>query len=354
MLDQLARNRVATLLAILAGLFLVIWIVSPDYLSATTFSLILSSSLVLLLVSIGTMVVILTRNIDVSTGSILGLSAAVLGLSLDAGVALPVAIVLCIATGVLAGAFNGFLVAILGIPSIVATLGTLGLFRGLMLVLTGGKWIEDLPQGLKLLAADLGFGFSVAGLCVLAVAAAAWGILTFTRFGRYFYAVGDNQAAAHHLGVPVRLVQFLSFVVAGACAALAGLVFAAQIGFIPNQAGNGIELKAIAVNVLGGVSLLGGTGSVVGVFAAVIFITSIDSALVFLKIPAYWNDFIAGALLLVVLLLDGRIRMVIDRRIRARRCAVPERHPVHAQSSAQSSAQSLAQSGVVMAVEARP
>src|SRR5690606_2885313 len=89
----------------------------------------------------------------------------------------------------------------------------------------------------------------------------------------------------------------------------------------------GVELKAIAVNVLGGVSLLGGTGSVAGVFAAVIFITSIDSALVFLKIPAYWNDFIAGAILLSVLLLDGRIRQIVDRRIRARRYAVHERTP---------------------------
>lgn len=331
MLDLLARNRVATLILVLIIAYAAIGAAAPGYLSGTTASVVISNSLVLMLISLGTMIVILTRNIDVSSGSVLGLSAAVLGLTLNAGASMPLAIALCLVTGALAGAFNGLMVAYLGIPSIVATLGTLGLYRGIMLVLTGGRWIEDLPQGLKALAANLGLGFSALTLVVLVLVVFAWVALRRTRFGRYFYAVGDNRAAAHHLGVPVRLVQFTAFVATGICAALAGLVFAAQIGFIPNQAGNGIELKAIAVNVLGGVSLLGGTGSVVGVFAAVIFITSIDSALVFLKIPAYWNDFIAGAILLSVLLLDGRIRQIIDRRIRARRYAVHERSPTQSQ-----------------------
>ena len=327
MLDLLARNRVATLVAVLVVTYAAIGAAAPGYLSGATASVVVSNSLVLMLISLGTMIVILTRNIDVSSGSVLGLSAAVLGLSLNAGASLPLAIASCLATGAAAGAFNGLMVAYLGIPSIVATLGTLGLYRGIMLVLTGGRWIEDLPQDLKGLAGNLGFGFSALTVVVLALVVLAWLVLRKTRFGRYFYAVGDNRAAAHHLGVPVRRVQFSAFVATGLCAALAGLVFAAQIGFIPNQAGNGIELKAIAVNVLGGVSLLGGTGSVAGVVSAVIFITSIDSALVFLKIPAYWNDFIAGAILLCVLLLDGRIRQIVDRRIRARRYAVHEHGP---------------------------
>lgn len=321
MLDLIARNRVATLVGVLAITSLAIGMAAPGFLSLSTASVVLSNSLVLALVSLGSMIVILTRNIDVSCGSVLGLSAAVLGLALNAGASLPLAIALCLGTGVLAGAFNGLMVAYGGIPSIVVTLGTLGLFRGIMLVATGGRWIENLPQDLKALAGNLGFGVSALSFVVLGLTGAAWVLLRETRQGRWFYAVGDNRAAAHHLGVPVKPVQFAAFVMAGLLAAMAGLVFAAQIGFIPNQAGSGIELKAIAVNVLGGVSLLGGTGSVAGVFTAVIFLTSIDSALVFLRIPAYWNDFIAGAILLVVLLLDGRIRQAIDRRIRARRYA---------------------------------
>lgn len=327
MLDLFARNRVATLLVVLAVAYATIGAAAPGYLSGATASVILSNSLVLMLISLGTMIVILTRNIDVSSGSVLGLSAAVLGLALNAGFSLPLAITFCLMTGAAAGAFNGLMVAYLGIPSIVATLGTLGLYRGIMLVLTGGRWIEDLPQNLKALAGNLGPGFSALTIVVLALVIAAWLFLRKTRFGRYFYAVGDNRAAAHHLGVPVRRVQFTAFVATGICAALAGLIGYEADLRSEDQAGNGIELKAIAVNVLGGVSLLGGTGSVAGVFSAVIFITSIDSALVFLKIPAYWNDFIAGAILLSVLLLDGRIRQIIDRRIRARRYAVHERSP---------------------------
>lgn len=333
MVDLFARNRVLTLLIVLLAVSLLTGVLAPGYLSAATASVVLSNSLVLMLISLGTMVVIITRNIDVSSGSVLGLSAAVLGLSLTAGVSMPLAIALCLLTGVVCGAVNGLLVAYLGIPSIVATLGTLGLYRGIMLAMTGGRWIENVPQNLKALAANATFGVSILTGVVVVMLALVWTVLRATRSGRSFYAVGDNREAAHHLGIPVRLVQFTAFVVTGVCAALAGLVFAAQIGFIPNQAGNGIELKAIAVNVLGGVSLLGGTGSVGGVIAAVIFLTSIDSALVFLKIPAYWNDFIAGAILLSVILLDGRIRLVVGRRIRAKRYAIHERLPAPAASS---------------------
>ena len=321
MFEFFARNRIATLLIITVAIFLVVGIAAPGFLSAKTASVVVANSLVLLLVSAGTMLVIITRNIDVSSGSVLGLSAAVLGLALTAGTELPLAIALCVATGALAGAVNGLLVAGFGVPSIVATLGTLGLFRGLMLIMTGGRWIEALPQSVKALAGNLGWGGSVLTLLVLAVFALLWFFLRHTRPGGFLFAVGDNREAARYLGIPVRTIEFLAFVAAGVCAALAGIVFAAQIGFIPNQAGSGIELKAIAANVLGGVSLLGGVGSAVGVFVAVIFLTAIDSALVFLRIPAFWNDFIAGAILLLVIFIDGRVRMAVNARIRAKRYA---------------------------------
>lgn len=322
MFELFARNRVASLFAITILTFGIIGAAAPGFLSGNTIAVVMANSLVLMLISFGTMLVIITRNIDVSSGSVLGLSAAVLGLALNAGISLPLAIGLCVLVGAAAGALNGALVAGLGVPSIVATLGTLGLYRGLMLTLTGGRWIEALPQSIKSLASNLGWGGSVLTIIVLLVFAGLWFFLRRTRSGGYFFAVGDNREAARHLGIPARWIEFSAFVGAGACAALAGVVFAAQIGFIPNQAGNGIELKAIAANVLGGVSLLGGVGSAVGVFISVIFLTAIDSALVFLRIPAFWNDFIAGAILLSVLMLDGRIRLALDKRIRAKRYAI--------------------------------
>ncbi|SEL24575.1 ABC transporter permease subunit [Pacificibacter marinus] len=318
MLEWIARDRVATLFMVTVGVILAVGAASPGFLSLGTASIVWSNGLVLMLVALGIFPVILTRNIDVSGGSVLGLSAVTLGLSVNAGFAMPIAIAMAMGAGIAAGALNGFLVAVLGAPSIVATLGTLGLFRGAMLIATGGEWIEGLPENLKALGARSFAGLSVMGVVTASIIILLWVFLR-SRRGRWFMVVGDNREAARHLGLPVKRIEFLAFVWAGAAASVAGITFASQIGFVPNQAGTGIELRAIAALVLGGVSLLGGVGSVAGVVIGVIFFTSIDTSLVFLKIPAYWNDLIGGAMLLTVLLIDGRLRIALEARDRAAR-----------------------------------
>ncbi len=318
MLNWIARDRVATLLLVTVAVLLAVGAAAPGFLAPSTASMIWSNGLVLMLVALGVFPVILTRNIDVSGGSVLGLSAVTLGLSLNAGLSMPIAIAMTLCAGLAAGAMNGVLVAVLGVPSIVATLGTLGLFRGVMLITTGGEWIEELPEALKALGAKSFGGVSVMGIVAAVVIVSVWAFLR-SRRGRWVMVVGDNRAAARHLGLPVKRIEFLAFVWGGGMAALAGITFAAQIGFVPNQAGTGIELRAIAALVLGGISLLGGVGSVAGVVIGVIFFTSIDTALVFLKIPAYWNDLIGGAMLLTVLLIDGRLRIALEARDRAAR-----------------------------------
>ena len=319
MLRFFGRYRALTLVAITLVAFMVVGSIAPGYLSLSTLRIIITNGLVLMTISLGVMAVILTRNIDVSVGSILALSATVLGLSLRHGVPLGAAIPLAVLTGAGCGLFNGVMVALVGVPSIIATLGTLGLFRGLMLIMTGGVWIEALPNGLKALSAPLFAGLPALAFLVLAMLIAADIFLGSTRTGRFVYAVGDNAEAATHIGLPVTLIQVGSYIASGACAGFGGVVFSSQIGFIPTNAGNGIELRAIAACVLGGVSLLGGSGRVTGVIAAVFFLTSVDSALIFLKIPGYWNDLIAGVMLLTILLLDGRLRSSIDKAVRARR-----------------------------------
>ncbi|MGP6640474.1 autoinducer 2 ABC transporter ATP-binding protein LsrA [Klebsiella pneumoniae] len=220
-------------------------------------------------------------------------------------------------SGELAGAFNGLLVVGLRIPAIVATLGTLGLYRGVMLLWTGGKWIEGLPDSLKSLSEPAFIGVSPLGWLVLALLLAGGWLLSRTAFGRDFYAVGDNLAAARQLGVAVNRTRMLAFTLNGMLAACAGIVFAAQIGFVPNQTGSGLEMKAIAACVLGGISLLGGTGTLLGAFLGAFFLTQIDTVLVLFRLPAWWNDFIAGLVLLGVLVLDGRLRQALARHQRA-------------------------------------
>lgn len=279
--------------------------------------MIFASAQILCLLALGATLVMLTRNIDVSVGSTVGLSAIATGVALNSGYGLMTAIAFALAIGALAGAFNGLLVVGLRIPAIVATLGTLGLYRGVMLLWTGGKWIEGLPNSLKALSEPAFIGISPLGWLVLALLLAGGWILSRTAFGRDFYAVGDNLAAARQLGVAVNRTRMLAFTLNGMLAACAGIVFAAQIGFVPNQTGSGLEMKAIAACVLGGISLLGGTGTLLGAFLGAFFLTQIDTVLVLFRLPAWWNDFIAGLVLLGVLVLDGRLRQALARHPRA-------------------------------------
>ncbi|MDC9603736.1 autoinducer 2 ABC transporter permease LsrC [Xenorhabdus griffiniae] len=321
MLKFIQNNREATVLIAILGLFALLGSLDSHAFSLQTVTMIFGNAQILILLAMGATLVMLTRNIDVSVGSTTGLCAVVLGMSLNAGLPLAIACLITLLVGIMAGFINGVLVAWLKIPAIVATLGTLCLYRGLMLLLTGGKWIEGLPAEVKELARPILLGVSPIGwLLMLLILSIAW-MLKKTEFGRGFYATGDNLQGARQLGAPVNGIRITAFTVNGVMATLAGIVFVAQIGFIPNQTGNGLEMKAIAACVLGGISLLGGVGTVFGAICGAYFLTQIDSVLVLLKLSAWWNDFIAGLVLLVVLVLDGRLRNVVGNNLRQQRYA---------------------------------
>ncbi len=316
-MKTLLKNRELSAFLAIVVLFAGLVALNPAYFSLQTLGMIFASSQILCLLALGATLVMLTRNIDVSVGSTVGLSAIATGVALNSGYGLMTAIAFALAIGALAGAFNGLLVVGLRIPAIVATLGTLGLYRGVMLLWTGGKWIEGLPNSLKALSEPAFIGISPLGWLVLALLLVGGWILSRTASGRDFYAVGDNLAAARQLGVAVNRTRMLAFTLNGMLAACAGIVFAAQIGFVPNQTGSGLEMKAIAACVLGGISLLGGTGTLIGAFLGAFFLTQIDTVLVLFRLPAWWNDFIAGLVLLGVLVLDGRLRQALARHQRA-------------------------------------
>ncbi|WP_187981971.1 autoinducer 2 ABC transporter permease LsrC [Klebsiella pneumoniae] len=316
-MKTLLKNRELSAFFAIVALFVVLVALNPAYFSLQTLAMIFASSQILCLLALGATLVMLTRNIDVSVGSTVGLCAIAVGVALNNGYGLATAIAFALAIGALAGAFNGLLVVGLRIPAIVATLGMLGLYRGVMLLWTGGKWIEGLPDSLKSLSEPAFIGVSPLGWLVLALLLAGGWLLSRTAFGRDFYAVGDNLAAARQLGVAVNRTRMLAFTLNGMLAACAGIVFAAQIGFVPNQTGSGLEMKAIAACVLGGISLLGGTGTLLGAFLGAFFLTQIDTVLVLFRLPAWWNDFIAGLVLLGVLVLDGRLRQALARHQRA-------------------------------------
>nr|WP_319390658.1 autoinducer 2 ABC transporter permease LsrC [uncultured Cohaesibacter sp.] len=316
MIRFLQNNREASVAIIIVMLLAILAISDPSYLRVETLLSIYSNSLTLFVLAIGATMVMATRGLDVSVGSIMGLSAAIAGVCMNDGFGIVPSIGIALLVGLCCGLFNGFMVAILRVPAIVATLGTLGFFRGCVHLTTGGSWIEGLPESFKDLSHAWLLGLSPFAWLVLVLLAAAHVFLRYTAFGHAIFAVGDNREGARLLGIRVNRVQLTAYAINGILSALAGIIFAAQIGFIPNTAGNGMEMRAIASGVLGGVSLLGGTGTVIGAALGAFFMTSIDSVLVMLRFDAYWNDMIAGAILLIVLIGDGRIREAMAQSLR--------------------------------------
>ncbi len=317
--NRILRNRELLVLFILLGMMAVIGAINPAFLQPASLKNMLDSSLILILIAIGEMFVILTRGIDVSVGAITGISAVILGTALNAGVSLPLAILLALLTGLLAGMINGAGVTFLRVPPIIMTLGSLGAFRGLMLIITEGSWIETIPQSIKSMAGAKLLGVSMFAWFTLALTVMVYILLKQVRTARYFYAVGDNENGAYLMGIPVRLTHFTAYSLAGLFAGLASVIFVAQIGFVPMSTGDGLEMRAIAAGVLGGINLAGGVGTPFSALVGGVFLTVIDSVLIYLKVPAFWNNAIAGGILLVVLWVDYRIRVALDQRQRRAR-----------------------------------
>ncbi|MGW8751549.1 ABC transporter permease subunit [Bacillus wiedmannii] len=283
----------------------IVGMINPSFVQLNSISLMMKSSVILVVLAIGQSFVLFTKNIDVSVGSIMGLSAAVCGMLLSDGYNAFLPITAAILLGAIIGFANGIGVAKFRVPAIIMTLGMLGGIRGAMLIFTGGKWIEDIPNDFKQLSSIIILGLPIIVWLVLIILLLLYFFLRKVPFGRYFYAVGDNEDGARLIGIPVNKVKIYAFIISGISAALAGCIFVLNIGFVPNQTGTGIELQVIAAAVLGGIHLKGGTGSIVGAALGAVFLEAISSSLVFLKIPAFWNNAISGFLLLVIVILDS-------------------------------------------------
>jgi AI-2 transport system permease protein len=315
------KSREFLVLALLVAMVLAVATVNAAVLRPITLINIVNSSLFLMLIAIGQMFVVLTRGIDVSVGAIAGLAAVIFGLALNASVPLPLAMLCALVTGLVCGSFNAAGIVFVGVPPIIMTLGTLGAYRGLMRVLTGGSWIESIPQTIKTLAVTryLSVPLMVWAVAVLVVILAI--LLSRIKAVRNFYAVGDNREGAYLLGINVRATEFTAYALAGLFSGAAAIVFTGQIGFVPMQTGSGQELKAIAAVVLGGVSLMGGTGSIWSAVIGALFLTAVDSMMIFLKVPGSWNNAVAGAVLLAVVVADYLIRRAVRNRQLAMRAA---------------------------------
>jgi rhamnose transport system permease protein len=293
----------------------------PRFLQATSIDSILLWVPLLVVVGIGQMMVIVTRGIDVSVGSMVGLCAMVVGMLFRSHptLALPLGVLAGAAVGLLLGSINGSLIAFARVPPIIATLGTLSAYRGLIFIVSHGVQVDskDIPDALSRWSAE--GPVQIAGVTVpwilvfsLVVCVAGSWFLKRTRPGRDVYAFGSNPEAARLRGVPVVRTAFMVYAITGLLAGLAGVLYVSRFGFVnPSSAGTGFELVVIAAVVIGGTNVVGGSGTVLGVLLGCFLLGAINVALAVLGISETWQQLVYGIVILVAVGVDTFVRRAL-------------------------------------------
>ncbi|HET6560391.1 MAG TPA: ABC transporter permease [Marmoricola sp.] len=316
--NDLVRSREMSILLVLALVVAAATVKTPSFLvSANGWRDLLLTPSILLVLAVGQAVVIITRNVDLSVGSVLALTAYLTGrLFLD----LPgIPIVAVFAIGILAGGVlglvNGLLVSVANVPSLVITLGTLYVFRGVVLTWAGSDRINasDMPRDFLSLGTESILTIPVLTIIGLAVLAVVGYFLHSHRAGRELYAIGSDPDAAVLYGLAVRRRVLGAFVLSGGLAGLAGVMHAGRYGTVSSGAGTGIELEAVAAVVIGGVAIFGGSGTVWGAAIGAFLLVTIDRALPILGIPDFWQRAVVGTLIITAIVLD---RVLAARRAR--------------------------------------
>jgi len=316
-LTVVARQRELSLVIVMVLLGAFVAIQAPQFLSVTNLTQVTVLASIIAIVAVGEAMVVLTRNVDLSVESVIGLVAFVVAEVLAKQILpLPAAWAFGIGLGLVLGMVNGFLVAVLRVPSIVATLGTLSIYRGLAFLVAGGKQVTliDLPPGYTDPARATVFGvlplFLVLAVIIVIVAAI---VLRQTSFGRSVYAVGSNPEAAEVLGINARVVTFVVFSVCGLLGGMAGIMWGLQFGTINATAATGVTLQVVAAVVVGGVNIFGGSGTVVGAALGAMFLAFISNALVLLSLSQFWLQAIYGLVILVAVGLDAALLRRVQR-----------------------------------------
>jgi rhamnose transport system permease protein len=285
-------------------LFVVVGLINPRFVAERNLQTILLGNAYIAVAAIGMSMVIVSGNIDISVGSLIGVLATISGSLAVAGVPSVLAWLIPIGVGVLVMGAQGALVAYLRIPSIVVTLGMLSILKGGLISVTNGVWITGMPASFHLAQWSL-FGvipMPVVFMVVLTIAAAWW--MRNTGTGRSIYAVGGNAEAARLCGISRERVVLMVFAIHGLFTGLAAVLFATQLSVIQSTVPPNLELTIITAAVVGGVSILGGTGTVIGSTLAAILIAAIGSSLIFINVSPFWLRAVQGTLILITVLAD--------------------------------------------------
>ncbi len=301
------RNHAEENFIVLALILLILFfgLSAENFFSLVTLTMVLNQLPALTVVTVGMTLVLIVAGIDLSVGSVLGFSATVIGIAIVSwGLPLPVACIAGVLTGLLCGALNGGLVASFRLPAFIVTLGMLEMARGMAYIVNDSQTVY-IGASIQKIALPLpGLGVSAALIIALAVVAGGQFLLTRTVMGRHLVAVGSNEQAAKMSGIDPRRYRFLVLALSGALAGLGGMFNAAYLGSADPNAGFGLELSAIAAAVIGGTSLMGGRGSVLGAFAGVLIISILQSGLAQIGVSEPSKRLITGAVIVIAVLID--------------------------------------------------
>jgi rhamnose transport system permease protein len=318
----LLKTRELGIIAALLVLVVYTAVNNPRFLSGQSIRDILLSTAILAVMAAGQAVVVITRNIDLSVGSVLGLSAYAVASMMSANRDLPVvlALVVGVVVGAAAGAVNGMLVRWGRVPALVVTLGTMYVLRGVSFAWAGGDQVtaDELPRHFLSFANQSVLGVPWLVLIAVVVVVGVSLVMRNYRVGRELYAMGSSPQAAELAGIKVTRNLIGAFVVSGALAGLAGVLHAARFGTIDAAAGTGQELNVVAAVVVGGVAVFGGSGSVWGAGLGALLLTVIGTALAVLDINQFWQQAIVGALIILAICADRIAAVRVARSLRKR------------------------------------
>jgi ribose/xylose/arabinose/galactoside ABC-type transport system permease subunit len=302
-LRRMFASQETVLLVSIVVLFIVVGAINPRYVAERNLHSIFLGNAYIAVAAIGMSMVIISGNIDISVGSLIGVLATLSGTLAVSGYPIIVCWLVPLVVGAMATALMGFLVAYLRIPSIVVTLGMLSILKGGLISVTSGAWITNLPAGYALAQMrPLGIPMPIWFMIVFTAAAALW--MRYSAVGRSIYAVGGNAEAARLSGISRRRTIMTVFTIHGLFVGIASVLFATQLAVIQSTVPPNLELTIITASVVGGVSILGGTGTVIGSTLAAILLAAIGSSLIFVNLSPYWLRAVQGVLILATVLAD--------------------------------------------------
>ena len=313
-LRSILGQREAGIFVMIVLFVIAVGLAKPQFLTLNSLRIVLLLVPLIMIGAMGQMLVILARHVDLSIGSVLGFSAMVTGMMFryHPEIWWPLGFLLSVGIGAALGLLNGLLVTVFRLPAIIVTLGTLNLYRGLTYIVSDARQIDRqyVPSALKAMSQTSPiFGIPWIIFISFVVVILTWWFLMHTRLGRQIYALGSNPIAAPLRGIDVTKVTLLVFTISGALSGLAGILYASRWGFVnPSNTGAGFEFQVIAAVVIGGVSINGGVGTVLGTFLGVILLGCVAAALPLLGIPGTTQNAIYGAVIIVALLIDRTVR----------------------------------------------